>query len=80
MRWPGNTLTVISTVPISDTAQEEDDREPSQQPAGAPQKLPCDCLWTPIEGDSSCLLFQVVESGERERLVYRNGLVCWEWP
>lgn len=42
MRWPGNTLTVISTVLISDTAQEEDDREPSQKPAGAPQKLPLD--------------------------------------
>lgn len=42
MRWPGNTLTVISTVLISDTAQEEDDREPSKKPAGAPQKLPLD--------------------------------------
>lgn len=73
-------MTVISTVHISDTAQEEDDREPSQKPAGTPHKLLCDCLWTPTEEDISCLLFQVMEFGQSERLVYRYSRVYWEWP
>lgn len=36
-------------------------------------------VWLPLDTNRS-LFFQVMEFGQSERLMYRNGRVCWPWP